>query len=79
MKRKVYFIVLERYASAIDTLAYPTPQGFSSFFTYLAYKTLPFNDFVQYIQAKALTLHIDVMKIILPGEYSIYCYASDEI
>lgn len=66
IKRKVYFAILERYASTIDVLAYPTPQGFSSFFTYLAYKTLPFNTFVQYVQAKALSLQIDVMKVILP-------------
>lgn len=67
IKKKVYYIILERYASAVDTLAYPTPQGFSSFFTYLTYKTLSFDDFVQHIQARALTLQIDVMKIILPG------------
>ncbi|CAH1393019.1 unnamed protein product [Nezara viridula] len=66
IKKKVYYIILERYASAVDTLAYPTPQGFSSFFTYLTYKTLPFDEFVQHIQARALTLQIDVMKIILP-------------
>ncbi|KAL1129736.1 hypothetical protein AAG570_012680 [Ranatra chinensis] len=64
-RRLVLFSLFEKFSLAVDALAYPLPQGFSSFFTYLAYCTLPFDTFVQYVQANALQLQIDVMKIIM--------------
>lgn len=67
MKRRLLFALLQRYSLAVDTLAYPVPQGFSSFFTYLTYRSLCYERFIQYIQANALQLQIDVMRLILSG------------
>ncbi|XP_050523208.1 protein pigeon isoform X2 [Daktulosphaira vitifoliae] len=64
-QRKSLFTILQRYAHAIDTLAFPLPQGFSSFITYLGYKVLPQNMFNQHIRCNTFSLNIDVMKKIL--------------
>ncbi|KAK9497509.1 hypothetical protein O3M35_004214 [Rhynocoris fuscipes] len=64
-KRRLLFALLQRYSLAIDRLAYPVPQGFPSFFTYLTYRSLNYERFIQCVQANALQLQIDVMRVIL--------------
>lgn len=70
-QRKSLLTVLQRFAHATDTLAFPLPQGFPSFITYLGYKVMSPSLFSQYIRCNTFSLNVDVMKTILAGEYLI--------
>lgn len=66
-QRQSLLMVLQRYAHAIDVLAFPLPQGFSSFITYLGYKVMSASVFSQHVRCNTFMLNIDVMKTILAG------------
>ncbi|CAB3363663.1 Hypothetical predicted protein [Cloeon dipterum] len=63
-RRKALFIMMERFLYCAEALAFPVPQGFTSFFAYLGYRTLPWPHFLQYTRRHVFELHVDAIKAI---------------
>lgn len=67
-QRRSLLVTLQRLAHATDILAFPLPQGFSSFITYLGYRVMSTSMFSQYVRCNVFSLNVDVMKTILAGK-----------
>jgi gamma-Secretase-activating protein C-term len=63
-RRQALFTLMERFLYCAEALAYPVPQGFTSFFAYLGYRTLPWPQFIQYTRRHVFELHVDAIKAI---------------
>ncbi|CAL4078485.1 unnamed protein product, partial [Meganyctiphanes norvegica] len=58
-------LLLERYHSATEAVAYPLPQGYNSFLAYLTYRCQPHHVFMQYVRRGVLQLNVDVLREII--------------
>ena len=56
-----------RYHYATEILAFPRPDGFASFHTWLGFNVLTYPQFLQYTQRGVLQLNVDVMRKIMTG------------
>lgn len=66
-QRLILFTYYQRFYNAADTLAFPVPQGFTSFFCYLGFMSLSFQNFMMFLQNNVFDLQIDVMREIMQG------------
>ncbi|VVD02502.1 unnamed protein product [Leptidea sinapis] len=64
-QEQVIAATLEQYVVSAELVAFPLPQGFSSFFTYLGYRTLGFQSFMHLVHRNVCELQIDVLKAIV--------------
>lgn len=68
------FGLMERYLIATEGVAFPLPQGFNSFFAFLAYRCLSHHVFMQYVRRGVLQLNVDVLREIIYGKSFLLVY-----
>lgn len=61
------FLVLERYLQVLQKTAYAAPGGFMLYFTRLAFRCLPFHNFLQYVDREVIMLTPDFAKLTIRG------------
>lgn len=63
-QRQKLFTILDRYYSAAEAIAFPLPNGFSSFFVYLGFRTQPFAEFKHYVSRNVYEMPMDALHAI---------------